>query len=103
MAAEGWQGTSGVEMTVLTPTATLGPEDLPRLKTLLERVQRLMVDEQWRTLDEIRCACGGSEASCSARLRDLRKRGFEVERQRVTAGLWKYRVLQPHGQRRLFS
>ncbi len=90
-------------MTLLTSTATLAPEDLPRLAGQLERVARFMSDEQWHTLPELSAACGASEASVSARLRDLRKRGFVVERQRLTrGGLFGYRVLLPHGQGKLF-
>jgi len=39
---------------------------------------------------------GGSEASVSARLRDLRKAKFgahTIERQRVSAGLFRYRMV----------
>jgi hypothetical protein len=78
---------------------TYEPEhDEKRLTTLLQRVRDLMLDCQWRTIPEIQHACGGTEASCSARLRDLRKRRWTVERrsrgERV-AGLFEYR-LQPH-------
>jgi hypothetical protein len=74
------------------------PLDLDRLETLLQRVQALMADGCWRTLGEIQSLCGGSEASVSARLRDLRKERFgclQVERRRrgePKAGLWEYRV-----------
>ncbi len=69
--------------------------DHDRLKTLLGRVRELMSDGTWRTLADIRQACGGSEAGVSARLRDLRKERFgkhRVERRRKTEGLWEYRV-----------
>lgn len=74
--------------------------DGPRLERQLDRVREYLRDGQWRTLAEIRAAAGGSEASVSARLRDLRKPAFgghTVERQRVpgqeTSGLWRYRLL----------
>ena len=73
--------------------------DGKRLGTLLESVRRLMADSEWRTLSEIRKKIGrGSEASLSARLRDLRKPkfgGLTVERRRrgdPSLGLWEYRV-----------
>jgi hypothetical protein len=70
--------------------------DRERLRTQLERVFSVMKDGRWRTLDMIRSLCGGTEASISARLRDLRKPrfgGFEVERKRAKrGGLWIYRL-----------
>lgn len=83
--------------------------DRQRLTTLLGRVQRLMSDNRWRTLSEVQTACGGTEASCSARLRDLRKDeygGFEVERRRVgrpVEGRFEYRVLARTGQMSFFT
>ncbi len=72
--------------------------DHVRLITLLARVRNLMEDGQWRTLEEIQGRAGGTEASVSARLRDLRKAkhgGYTVERRRrgeLAAGLHEYRV-----------
>ena len=80
--------------------------DGPRLTKQLERVLRLMRDEQWRTLAEIGFEVGSaSEAGVSARLRDLRKAkhgGYTVERRRVPGarGLHQYRLLGA-GQLRL--
>ena len=90
--------------------ATFGGEtfdpakDGRHLTTLLERVRRLMTDTNagcWFTLGEIVECCGGSEASVSARLRDLRKErfgAFTISRRRRTPtapgapsdGLWEY-------------
>ncbi len=78
-------------------------KDGPRLGTLLERVWSLMSDGEWRNLEDISKATGGTEASVSARLRDFRKprnswrfRVNEVQRKRVTGGLWVYRfVMRP--------
>lgn len=70
--------------------------DYERLSRLLDRVRSFMADTSWHTLSEIAGACGGSEASVSARLRDLRKLGMIVQRQRVgdpRRGLFAYRVL----------
>lgn len=69
-----------------------------RLSSMLERVLLMMIDGQWRTLQEIREFCGGTDASISARLRDLRKPKFgayDVERRYVSNGLWEYRVMRP--------
>lgn len=71
--------------------------DGKRLNGLLHRVHTLMADGQWRTLAEIQAACGGTEASCSARLRELRRKEFgshTVERRHVGDGLHEYRLLK---------
>jgi hypothetical protein len=76
--------------------ASYAPEhDLERLRSQFERVRTLMADGHWRTLDTIKASCGGTDASISARLRDLRKPRFgalNVERRRIAGGLWEYRV-----------
>lgn len=69
--------------------------DRDRLHRLLDRVRALMLDGRWRTLGEIVAKTGGSEASVSARLRDLRKAGLTVDKRRLgnpKAGLFEYRV-----------
>jgi hypothetical protein len=71
--------------------------DGQRLRMQLNRVWMLMVDGQWRTLEEISLACRGSEAAVSARLRDFRKKkfgGHTVERRYLHNGLWEYRVVR---------
>jgi hypothetical protein len=68
-----------------------------RLRMQLNRVWMLMMDGQWRTLEEIALACRGSEAAVSARLRDFRKTKFgahTVERRYLSNGLWQYRVIR---------
>lgn len=76
--------------------ATYDPEkDHKRLRGQLERVYSLMQDNRWRTLSQIADEAGGSEASISARLRDLRKEqygGHVIERERVSGGLFRYRM-----------
>lgn len=70
--------------------------DGKRLNAQAADVFCLMRDGQWRTLAEISAATGDPEASVSARLRDLRRPllgGCTVERQHVSKGLWRYRVL----------
>jgi hypothetical protein len=74
------------------------PRDEARLGRQLDRVLALMQDGAWRTLRQIADATGGSEAGCSARLRDLKKIRFgayRVLRLNQGGGLWVYRVLPP--------
>jgi hypothetical protein len=69
--------------------------DGKRLAGLLQRVHDYMADGQWHTLGEVQQACGGTEASCSARLRELRRQdhgGHTVERRHISNGLWEYRL-----------
>lgn len=70
--------------------------DRDRLSALLDRVRAFMAGGEWRTLADITEACGGTEASVSARLRDLRKArfgGHDIERRRTpTPGLFEYRM-----------
>lgn len=87
-------------VTPLFDGVTVDPAlDQERLARLLDRVRDFMADGQWKTLAQINAACGGTEASVSARLRDLRKGRWgahTVERRRVgdpRAGLWEYRVV----------
>ena len=76
--------------------ATFSPLlDGPRLTSQLERVRKAMSDGKWHSLHELVGSCGGTEASVSARIRDLRKKKFynlDVERHRADRGLWLYRV-----------
>lgn len=70
-----------------------------RLNSLWYRVKEFMKDGQWRTLQKISRETGGSEASCSARLRDMRKQGFgshTVNKRELEPGLFIYQlVLNP--------
>jgi hypothetical protein len=75
--------------------------DSSRLSGALARVYWLMLDDAWRTIEEIARECGCSEAGASARLRDLRKEKFrerypnrEVQRRNVGGGLWEYRLVK---------
>ena len=71
-------------------------DDHMRLRGQLQRVHTLMSDGRWRTLEDIRFIVGGSESSISARLRDLRKAQYgsrEIQRERVSGGLYRYRLV----------
>lgn len=76
--------------------------DAERLGSQQRRVEELMSDSEWRTLHDIAVALRklyGShfpEASISARLRDLRRAGYTVERERkgANSGLWRYRAVK---------
>lgn len=73
------------------------PRDHDRLATALLRVQAVVSDGKWHTLDELAARCNSSPAGVSARLRDLRKPkfgGHTVERRYVADGLWEYRYTQ---------
>jgi hypothetical protein len=70
--------------------------DFRRLSGQLGDVFHLMKDGQWRTLHQISLCCGGSEASCSSRLRDLRKAKYGshiVLRKSLGNGLFEYRLV----------
>jgi hypothetical protein len=76
-------------------------KDHDRLKSLLGRVWTVMSDGKWHTLAELGWRTEGSEAGVSARLRDLRKwwfGGYQVDRKRITGGLWQYRMRHKDGR-----
>ena len=74
--------------------ATVEAQDVPRLTSQLERVRSVVSDGRWHTIPELtRLAAPGSESAISARLRDLRREGYTVERERVSGGLFRYRVV----------
>lgn len=61
----------------------------------LQRVESLMSDGQFRTLNEISSAVSAPEQSVSARLRDLRKSkfgGYNVTRRKINDFLYEYKV-----------
>ena len=67
--------------------------DGKRLNAQAAAVYAYMRHGEWRTLADIAANTGHPEASVSARLRDLRKVGYTVERRYIANGLWHYRVL----------
>lgn len=66
--------------------------DGPRLNAQCNRVYLVMRTGAWHTLASLSIATGDPQASVSARLRDLRKHGYVVEREYVQRGLWRYRL-----------
>ncbi len=67
-----------------------------RLTGQLLRVWGVMAKGAWHTLDEISRLTGDPAASVSAQLRHLRKPrfgGHQVEKEYISNGLYKYRVI----------
>ena len=82
------------------PVVVHGPHDAsdePMYRTQLGMVRSLMKDRQWRTLAEITAAVGCSDASASARLRDIRNQiGVPVSRRkRQGQKVYEYRMETP--------
>ena len=78
---------------------TYEPEhDHKRLTGQLNRVYECMSNGKWWQLNGLAIWAGGTETSCSARLRDLRKPKFGshlIDRRRVgTTGLFEYRMVK---------
>ena len=64
--------------------------DGKRLGAQLSAVIAVMKDGRWRTLCELAGLCDSPEASVSARLRDMRRLGWEVQRRYIERGQWTY-------------
>ena len=88
----------------LKPRIFNGPSYEPvlddmRLKGQMLRIVELMIDGEWRSLNEINEETGDPPASISAQLRHLRKPRFGshiVDKRRRgddTTGLWEYRLI----------
>lgn len=83
---------------------TFIPErDSERLSSQYEVVKAYVLGRDWTTLGQISKATGYPEASVSARLRDLRGRGYLVEREFVTRGLHRYKVSVINKQLEMFT
>ncbi len=73
--------------------------DDERLSKQFLRIVNLMLDLQWRTLQEISEITGDPQASISAQLRHLRKKRFgshQVNKRRrglAGRGLWEYQLV----------
>lgn len=79
-------------------------QDKKRAANQRKLVKHYVLSNGWVTLQEIAEATGQPEASVSARLRDLRAEGLQVDRRRVKDGngLHIYRVTKPStGQQEL--
>ena len=84
-----------MEMATFDGVTFDAPADSDRLTRQLDIVEGILLDHRWHTLADLAVRSGGSEASVSARIRDLRKErfgGYVVERQRIRGGLWEYRI-----------
>jgi hypothetical protein len=66
--------------------------DGKRLGRQLLSVEQTMSDGRWRSLKDIAWITKSPEASVSARLRDLRRMGWVVQKRRLTPGTWIYRA-----------
>lgn len=70
-----------------------------RLTKQIGRIFNLMIDGEWRTLQEIQETTGDPQASISAQLRHLRKKRFGAHtvdkrrRDEDIKGLWEYRMI----------
>ena len=70
-------------------------EERKRLAGILDRVEEFTKDLCWHSLSGIAYTCGCSEATASARLRDLRNlRGYQVDKCKHGNFYW-YRVTKP--------
>jgi hypothetical protein len=67
--------------------------DGARLSAQAERTYNVMKSGAWQTLASLSMVTGDPQASVSARIRDLRKAGYTVEREYVSRGLWRYRMV----------
>ena len=70
--------------------------DNARLTGQLLRIWKVVSDGKWHTLNDISNKTGDPEASISAQLRHLRKPrfgGYEVKREYISMGLYKYRLV----------
>ena len=73
--------------------------DAARLENAQARVLRLMLDEKWHTIEELRSVGGSSGDRRARQLRDEKIGGFQVEVERAgnltidgSSGLWLYRI-----------
>ncbi len=71
-----------------------GARDGKRLAHQRQRVLDILLDGSWITLGCLSVLANAPEASCSARIRQLRSEGFVIEREYVERGLWRYRLVK---------
>ncbi len=72
--------------------------DEARLTSQLQRVADFMRRSDWVTLSQIATAAVAPEASASARLRDMRRAGYQIERRYLQRGQWAYRLAYGQGE-----
>lgn len=66
--------------------------DRKRISNQCRKVWGVVSDGRWHTLEQIKSLTGASEASISARIRDLKnKHKCAYEKVYVAKGLWRYR------------
>ncbi len=76
--------------------AYVAGRDQQRLNCQLQRVLAVVIDGEWRTIEQISRLARAPENSASAQLRNLRKPrfgGYLVEKEHAGGGLFRYRVL----------
>lgn len=72
------------------------PEEQKRLAKQLTAIRDIVADGGWHTLGSLRAKTGFSDASISARLRELKNRhGWTLEKHLEKPGLWLYRMGRP--------
>lgn len=78
--------------TLLDPIPSLTPEDKRALHRQLTAIERMLQNGEWHTLSDLARASGATEAGASARVRDCRKLGWNVERCKVGPRRYVYRI-----------
>jgi len=68
--------------------------DGDRLNAQCKRVFDVMIRGEWETLAGLSAKTGDPQASVSARIRDLRRFGFHIDKEYVQRGLWRYRMVK---------
>ena len=69
-----------------------------------QRIIDLMHDGRWLTLGQIVSEIGSiSEAGASARLRDIRKLGWEVGKHKIGKNWWTYQIRRPDDKQVMFG
>ena len=84
-------------------------EDLDgkRIESQQSRIERTMIDGEWRSLREIAALTGDPESSISARLRTFKRSGGHYEKRRRAGmerrGVWEYKFAIVAAQMELFA
>lgn len=71
--------------------------DRQRLSRQMQSVHDAMLDGKHRTLDQLSKDAGCPPASASARFRDLKRLGFDVQKENLGSGTWTYWMEKHHG------